>query len=200
MSKYKIDNNQGKRYNLIASGFANMRDSFSTEQKYLDLFMQYLQPGSHILDVGCGSGYPIASYLIERGFQVTGVDASQELLKIAEKKCPAMKCVYGDVRNANIQERFDAIIEWWCLFHLPKQDHEKMIQRFASWLKPGGILEFTTGDHEYEEKSSDMLNQELCFYSLEPVAYEKALKENGFKVLLKENDQETHLVWIAKLI
>ncbi|OGT47830.1 MAG: hypothetical protein A3E83_03130 [Gammaproteobacteria bacterium RIFCSPHIGHO2_12_FULL_41_20] len=55
--------NQGEKYDLIAAGFVNMRDSFFTEQKYVDLFTQYLKPHSHILDVGCGSGYPIASYL-----------------------------------------------------------------------------------------------------------------------------------------
>lgn len=79
--------NQGKRYDLIATGFSEMRDSFATEQKYIDLFIQHLKPGSHILDVGCGSGYPIASYLIEHGFEVTGIDGSKELLKIAETKC-----------------------------------------------------------------------------------------------------------------
>lgn len=43
-----------------------------------------------------------------------------------------------------------------------------MISRFASWLKKGGILEFTTGDKEYQKSSSAMLNQELNFYSLNP--------------------------------
>ncbi len=192
--------NEGRKYDIIASGFAEMRNSFATEKKYLDLFMEYLQPKSSILDVGCGSGYPIASYLVEHGFQVTGVDASKELLKIAKVKCPTMKLIYGDVRDVNIEDKFDGIIEWWCLFHLPKEAHEKMISRFASWLKKDGILEFTTGDSEYQDTSSAMLNQELSFFSLDPELYEKYLKENGFKILLRESDQEQHLVWVAKKI
>lgn len=190
--------NEGKKYDLIADGFAKMRDSFAYEQKYLDLFMQYLQPNSHILDIGCGSGYPIASYIIEHGAKVTGIDASKKLLEVAKIKCPSMETIYGDIRTVELNGKYDGVLEWWCLFHIPKQDHEKMIDRFASWLKPGGVLEFTTGDHEYEEKSSAMLNQELCFYSHEPSVYEKALKKNGFKILLRENDQEGHLVWIAQ--
>ncbi len=192
--------NEGKKYDLIASGFAKMRDSFNTEKKYLDLFAEYLKPQSHILDVGCGSGCPIASYFLEKGFQVTGVDASEELLKIAKSKCPAMKCVYGDVRTVLLDDQYDGIIEWWCLFHLPKPDHAKMIARFSSWLKRDGILEFTSGDNEHESSSSDMLNMELSFYSLAPEAYEKLLKEHGFKILLKESDQEQHLVWIVKKV
>ena len=190
--------NQGKIYDLIATEFANMRDSFYLEQKYLDLLLSYLQPNAHILDIGCGSGYPIATYLIEQGFKVTGVDGSKELLTIANQKCPGMHTVLGDIRTVKLNNKFDALLEWWCLFHIPKEDHEKMITRFAKWIKPGGILEFTTGDEDYEHKSSDMLNQELAFYSLEPKLYEKHLKENGFKILLREHDQEHHLVWIAQ--
>lgn len=190
--------NEGKKYDVIASGFAELRDSFNTEKKYLDMFLKYFQSKAHILDIGCGSGYPIASYLIDQRLQVTGVDASAELLKIAQLKCPAMNRICADIRTVSLKDKYDGIIEWWCLFHLPKTDHGKMISRFANWLKPGGILEFTSGDREYEEKSSDMLNQELNFYSIEPKQYEKYLRENGFTVLSCESDQEQHLVWIAK--
>ena len=192
------EENQGKRYDQIATEFANMRDSFYLEQKYLDLFMSYLQPNAHVLDIGCGSGHPIAAYLIEKGFQVTGIDGSQELLNIAKIKCPKLHTVYGDIRTVTLNNKYDGLLEWWCLFHIPKQDHAKMISRFASWIKPGGFLEFTTGDKDYEDTSSDMLNQELSFYSLDPQLYEKHLKENGFKILLREYDQEHHLVWIAQ--
>lgn len=190
--------NQGKRYDNIATSFAEMRDSFATEQKYIDLFINQLLPKAHILDVGCGSGYPIASYLIKKEFQVTGIDGSKKLLNIAKEKCSQMKRVYGDVRTVTLEHQYDAIIEWWCLFHLPQDDQLKMISRFAHWLKKGGVLEFTSGDQEYEGKDSNMLNQELCFYSCNPSQYEKELKKNGFEILLRESDQETHLVWIAK--
>ena len=89
------EDNQGKKYDLIATEFAKMRDSFCREQKYLDLLMSYLQPNAHILDIGCGSGYPIAAYLIEHGFQVTGVDGSKELLNIAQIKCPTLHTICG---------------------------------------------------------------------------------------------------------
>ncbi|WP_065235630.1 class I SAM-dependent methyltransferase [Legionella waltersii] len=192
------EENQGTCYDRIAADFAKMRDSFYKEQKYLDLLISYLQPNAHILDVGCGSGNPIASYLIKKGFRVTGVDGSKELLTIAALNCPTMHTVCGDGRTVVLNEQYDALLEWWCLFHVPKQDHEKMIARFAKWLKKDGLLEFTSGDAEYEARNSDMLNQELYFASLSVGAYEKALKENGFELLLREYDQEHHLVWMAR--
>lgn len=192
--------NQGKRYDRIAEGFAGMRTEFYKEQKYIDVLIDYLSPQSSILDVGCGSGYPIASYFIEKGFHVTGIDGSKNLLNIAKNKCPRMERIYGDIRTVNLNEQYDAIIEWWCLFHLPKNDQLEMIKRFSHWIKKNGVIEFTTGNEAYEGKNSDMLSQELYFYSHEPLLYEKALKENGFKILLKESDQPNHLVWIAQYL
>lgn len=192
--------NEGQKYDLIAQDFANLRDSFNTEKKYIDLLVNHIQPGASILDIGCGSGYPIASYLIENGFYLTGIDSSQKLLDIAKINCPMMNCIHGDIRTISVTDKYDAIIEWWCLFHLPKADHAKMFFRFASWLKDGGILEFTTGADDFEGTSSEMLGQPLNFYSHAPAMYETFLKQNGFKLLLKEHDQEQHLVWIAQKI
>ncbi|MBS0287551.1 MAG: class I SAM-dependent methyltransferase [Proteobacteria bacterium] len=192
--------NQGKKYDAIAEGFAKMRDSFYKEQRFLDELIKLIPAKSTILDVGCGSGVPIASYFIEKDFEVTGIDGSQKLLDIAKEKCPKMKGVLGDVRSVILNEQFDAVVEWWCLFHIPKPDHEKMIQRFSQWLKPNGILEFTSGDAAYEATFSDMLNQELHYYSLEPSQYELYLKKHGFKLILKESDQPDHLVWIAQKV
>src|SRR5688572_28698492 len=110
--------NQGRRYDNIAVDFASLRNSFSTEKKYVDQFIHLLEPNSHILDVGCGSGYPIASYLLQRGFQVTGVDGSNELLKIARKNLSNMQCILGDMRTVELAQKYDAIIEWWALMHL----------------------------------------------------------------------------------
>ncbi len=193
----KFISNEGQKYDLIADDFAAMRDSFNTEKKYLDLLKNYLKPADEILDLGCGHGF-LASYLLEQQFKVTGVDASEKLLKIARKNNPKMTCLYGDIQSIKIDKKYDAIVEWWCLFHLNKQDQLQMFKRFSDWLKPNGILEFTTGDSDHEAIDSTMLNQPLFFCSHLPGIYEKALKENGFEILLKESDQETHLVWIAR--
>lgn len=190
--------NQGEYYDNIAEGFANMRRTFAYEQPFLDLFIEHLEANASILDVGCGSGVPIAGYLMEKGFIVTGVDGSKQLLNIARKNFPGMKFVFGDVRTIEIKYAFDGIIEWWCLFHLPQADQLRMLERFYDWLKPGGILQFTTGDDEFTGENADMLSQHLAFYSCHPLQYEQKLNELGFELLLKESDQPQHLVWLAK--
>lgn len=92
-----------------------------------------------------------------------------------------MQRLYGDIRTIEFNDTVDAIVEWWCLFHLPKGDHEHMIARFAKWLKPNGTLEFTSGDTEYEESDNSMLNQELHYYSLPLKFMNNILKNTALK-------------------
>lgn len=54
-------------YDLIAEEFAKTRVEFS-EKPYVDRFIQLAKPGRQLLDLGCGTGFPIARYLIDQGF------------------------------------------------------------------------------------------------------------------------------------
>lgn len=48
-------------------------------------FANNLSPNSRVLDIGCGTGYPIALYLSKQGFQVTGIDISRRNDKTSTK-------------------------------------------------------------------------------------------------------------------
>jgi SAM-dependent methyltransferase len=195
---YTLRKNQGLNYDNIAKGFANMRTEFATDEPYVNEFITYLNPSSHVLDVGCGSGIPIAKHLIERDFKVTGVDGSKKLLEIAKINVPHMLGIYSDIREFYSKTLFDGIIEWWCLFHLPVFDQFKMLEKFYQWLKPGGILQFTSGAKNYRGRSNDMLDEYLLFFSADYLAYEEKLKELNFKIISCQSDQENHLVWLVK--
>lgn len=190
---------EGKNYDAIAHDFAFARD-VASERKYLDELIQLLPSGAEILDVGCGSGYPNAAYLIAHGFRVTGIDASQELLKQAAKLVPAMPIIHGDMRSIDVSNTYAAILAWDSFFHLPKLDQQYMIARFAAWLQPDGIVLFTSGDADGEVIKAEMFGELFSYYSLSPETYLQILAENNFKLLRKEKDQdeEQHLVWLAR--
>jgi 2-polyprenyl-3-methyl-5-hydroxy-6-metoxy-1,4-benzoquinol methylase len=46
------------------------------EAGWMARFLALVQPGGRVLDLGCGSGFPIAAHLIEQGFQLEGVDVA----------------------------------------------------------------------------------------------------------------------------
>ena len=69
-------------YRRHAAAFDAARGRHLNERDWLDRFMHLAGPAADLLDIGCGSGEPIARYLIEQGHRVTGVDASLPLLAL----------------------------------------------------------------------------------------------------------------------
>ena len=74
------------------------------------------------------SSYSISTHIL----YVTGIDASDKLLALAQQRYPEMKWLSGDMREINLTTQFDAIIAFDGFFHLVINDQLKMIERFAN--------------------------------------------------------------------
>lgn len=78
----KIDNEQA--YDFICEDWQKFRNTTEINKCIVD-FCDLIKPNGKILDVGCGTGYPIAQYLCERNFYVTGIEISRKMIEKAEK-------------------------------------------------------------------------------------------------------------------
>ena len=67
-------------YNDIAVEYSEEFDDDTSDNKYIDKFLQCLN-GKKILDVGCGTGRD-CKYIEQKGYDVIGIDISKEMLKI----------------------------------------------------------------------------------------------------------------------
>jgi len=63
----------------------------------------------NILDLCCGTGH-MAQHLIEQGYQVTGIDISEAMLKYARENAPNAQFLCDDVRSFDLPSTFDAVI------------------------------------------------------------------------------------------
>lgn len=120
-----------------------IRDLYETD--WLDRAVDGLGAGTPVLDLGCGAGDPIAAYLLERGFAVTGLDASPEMLAIAGTRLPNLRVVLGDMRTAELPAGQGAIVGWDSFFHLSSLEQVALIPRLAGALRPGGRVLLTVG-------------------------------------------------------
>jgi SAM-dependent methyltransferase len=112
-----------------------------------------LPSGSRILDVPCGQGRH-AHLLAEAGFDVDGLDYSEDLLAIARKRGTAKSLRYtrGDMRKlpARWAGRFDAVLNLFTSFgfFLDPADDRRVIAEFARVLKPDGVLVWHGGSRD----------------------------------------------------
>ncbi len=101
-----------------------------------------------ILEVACGTGR-LMTILEEEGYEVTGLDLSQEMLDIARRRCRG-RLLKQDMRDIRVTETFDALI---CLgkgfaYMLTDADVEMALESFNRALRDGGVLVFDSFDAE----------------------------------------------------
>lgn len=103
-----------------------------------------VREGSRVLDVACGTGVLMPDYL-SRGAEVTGIDISPEMIKLAEQKYAGtgVRFICGDVEAADVGQDFDAIVVYNAFPHFP--DPERLIFRLSGLLAEGGILTVAHG-------------------------------------------------------
>ncbi|EEQ27125.1 hypothetical protein McanMca71_005309 [Microsporum canis] len=105
-----------------------------------------LSSGAKVLDVGCGTGRPIAEALCAAGLDVTGIDLSTEMVELCRKRFPSATFIKADMTKfqPQPQQKFDAIFAVLSLFHVSHRECYSMLYRFSQWLNRGGFLFITT--------------------------------------------------------
>ncbi len=106
-----------------------------------------------VLDIGVGTGL-LTARLYEDGYTVTGMDFSEAMIKIAEKKMPEARFIKWDFSQGLPKEleesRFDFIVSTYALHHLGDSEKIVFLNSLKSYLKPGGII--LIGDVSFETR------------------------------------------------
>lgn len=187
-------------YERHADAFDRIRGRDLSEKPWLDRFTAPLAAGAAILDLGCGSGEPLAASLIARGFAVTGVDASQTLVGLCRARHPAHDWYVADMRGFAPGKTFAGILAWHSFFHLTPQDQRAMFPRFAAMAAPGAMLMFTSGPSQGVVIGA-FQGEPLYHASLDDAEYRELLAANGFAVVehrREDPDCGGATVWLAR--
>ena len=187
-------------YEETAAAWDEVRGGELKEREWFDRFTALVPPGSSILDLGCGSGEPIARHLVQSGYRVTGVDSSPSLIAMCRARMPEEEWLVGDMRTLDLGRRFDGVLAWYSFFHLHFDDQRAMFPRFAAHAAPGAILMFTSGP-QHGEAIGEWQGEPLYHASLSQEEYRQLFDTNSFEVLsfqagMPIGDGPT--VWIAR--
>lgn len=189
----------GKKYDKIAKWWHDHHEQSTYGVKQLETALQFVDKKSKALDVGCGSGGRLIHILEKQNFSVLGVDVSQAMLELAKMQHPKQKFIQQDICTWNTQDKFDFILAWDSLFHLPLQQQESVITKLCTLLEPDGVLLYTVGDAKGEH--TDQWHNEAFYYSSIGLNENiKLLIKNGLTLVHLEFDQfpEPHVYIVAR--
>lgn len=194
-------------YKKHGHAWTELRGEYLYERAWLDRFLALLPQNSNILDLGCGSGKPIAQYLIEKGHSVIGVDASDSMIAMAQQNFPPhsfpnLHWIQADMRTLELDQKFQGVIAWDSFFHLSPDDQRAMFQQFAKFSEQGTALMFTSGP-AHGEAVGDLFGDALYHASLSSEEYRELFKIYGFEEMLmiaEDQDCTGHTVWLVRKI
>ncbi len=147
-----------KQYNNIAKEFSAVHDigENSNQENRLAFYRhtRFLRPGLRVLDLGCGDGLDLAYYK-SLGADIFGIDASEELIKIARGRLPGDDIRVGVFENLPYTDQFfDVVLSKYALQTSPVL--EPCFTEVNRVLKPGGTLVYlvTHPFRQFFEKKS----------------------------------------------
>jgi SAM-dependent methyltransferase len=107
------------------------------------LLLSHLPAGSPVLDVCCGTGQ-IAAVISQRGFHVTGIDASEQMIRHAKENAPGVELAIADVRDFSLGKTFSgAYSVFESLNHVPStKELQSAFSCIHRHLVPGGPFVF----------------------------------------------------------
>ncbi|WP_151980769.1 class I SAM-dependent methyltransferase [Acinetobacter guerrae] len=200
MSHVHLAKNIIQIYQKFGRDWSKLRGNHLYEKKWLNRFLDVLPASATVLDLGCGSGNPIAAYLIENGCQVTGVDRSEVMLEMARESFPEQTWINADIRHFHAEQKFDGILAWDSFFHLTPDDQHEMFAQFSAHAKLGAALMFTSGP-SHGEAIGEMFGEALYHASLDAEEYRALLTQYGFdvvKMVAQDPECTGHTIWLAK--
>ena len=169
-------------YDRCAGAYAETRQS-KTQDSILTL-KDHLNDGNIVLDVGCGTGVPVARDLA-RHFTVTGVDISGEMIDRARVNVPQGTFIHADIMSVEFPLLyFDAVVAFYSIFHLPREEHQALFHRIYQWLKPDGYLMATVGMKEQSTYANeDFFGAKMVWSHYGLSDYMMMLDTLGFNIL-----------------
>lgn len=147
-------------------------------------------PGSHVVDLGCGNG-ALSEKLIARGYRVTAIDASSDMLAQARALHPDIPFVQADATDFTLPEPADAIFSNAVFHWIDREKQPQLAAAIARNLKPGGQLVCEFGGYGCAERVHSALERAFAargltyprvFYFPTIAQHAPILEEAGLRV------------------
>ncbi len=189
-------------YDKIASVYSNTRVAHFWVDEF-DFFKSILD-GKKVIDFGCGEGRD-AIIFIQNGFDYTGIDISQGMLKIAQERVPGGVFQKADFSKVDFTTgTFDGFWAAASFIHVPKKDITTVLQEAKRVVKTGGagfisMKEKREIDEEmvYEDRYGGM-GRYFSFYTRDE--FNGILEKNGFSILKFTTHVEGKNNWLCYFV
>lgn len=164
MTEKEITEQIKAAYNEIATQYQEAyAEADEYDLKYVEDFSKFL-PGRRVIDLGCGTG-TIAAYLTHRGFDVLGIDNSENMLEIARHAYPENRFKRMNILDLSSDfEKFDGVILSYVANHFSHEMLDALKPILDSLLSEQGMVYIAAHMGADEQVVTDPLDENIQLY------------------------------------
>ncbi|MEL7430391.1 MAG: methyltransferase domain-containing protein [Pseudomonadota bacterium] len=150
-------------------------------------FIKHLPGSGKVLDLGCGPGNS-SRHLIDEGYEVEAIDASEEMVRIANEAC-GVNARLATFDEIDTSAGYVGVWANFALLHAPRSDFPRHIASIAKSLSPGGI--FHIGMKTGKGEKRDDIGRRYSYFEVGEL--EDELVRAGFAILDVQTGEEAGL-------
>ncbi|WP_447006506.1 class I SAM-dependent methyltransferase [Saccharothrix isguenensis] len=139
-------------FDAVGQGYEDAFGRPPAVDEAVRVLLERLPQHAKVLDVGSGTGRPVAEDLAAAGHDVLGVDVSATMVDIARHQVPRARFLHADVREWETEDAsWDAVCAFFPFLQMTRDEVAAVLVRIARWLKPGGLLAMVTVPMDVED-------------------------------------------------
>ncbi len=153
-------------------------------ERYTAFIISQLPAGASLLELGCGVGLPTTQKLAQHG-QVTGVDLSERHIALAQQNVPEATFLQADMTALTFPPAsFDAVVAFYSIIHVPRDEQPGLFRDIRGWLKPGGLFVAALGTADVaEDIQPDFLGAPMYWSHFDSPTNKRLIQEAGLQVV-----------------
>jgi trans-aconitate methyltransferase len=153
----------------------------------LDWLLARLTGRAKVLDLGSGTGRPVAETVAAAGHDVTGYDVSANMVEIARAQVPAARFEHADLRTVSYPAGSqDVVMSFFSLMQMPRAEVDAVLDRFPGWLAPGGYVVLGTVPADVDEAEFVFMGHRVLSSSYPVEVFVERFEAAGLEIVYRE--------------